>query len=139
MELRSQIRCETVNLLLGNHDHVVEDERNEAIRALFRRVKYLHMGKVGGRYMALCHYAMRTWPWQHHGSVHLYGHSHGNLPDDPCSLSLDVGVDTCLYGHARYTPYSLEEVLHIVDTHKNYVPLDHHKPEAPRAGEGEAR
>ena len=28
------------------------------------------------------------------GAWQLYGHSHGNLPDDPLSLSIDVGVDS---------------------------------------------
>ena len=28
------------------------------------------------------------------GPSQLYGHSHGNLPDDPLSLSIDVGVDS---------------------------------------------
>jgi hypothetical protein len=28
------------------------------------------------------------------GTVQLCGRSHGNLPDDPISLSMDVGVDT---------------------------------------------
>jgi calcineurin-like phosphoesterase family protein len=34
--------------------------------------------------------------WLHHGrgTWQLYGHLHGNLPDDPLSLSMDVGVDT---------------------------------------------
>lgn len=41
----------------------------------------------------LSHYAHRVWPASHHGTFHLYGHSHGNLTDDPMSLSFDVGVD----------------------------------------------
>jgi len=27
---------------------------------------------------------------------------------------MDVGVDTCLYEHERYTPYSFEEILGIM-------------------------
>lgn len=41
----------------------------------------------------LSHYAHRVWPQSHYGSFHLYGHSHGNLPDDERSLSFDVGID----------------------------------------------
>lgn len=125
-ELRRQIRCERVHLILGNHDHVFEDKRLSHLHDLFASVKYLKFGKIAGRHMVLCHYAMRTWPWQHHNSIHLYGHSHGNLPDDPNSLSLDVGVDTCLYGHEKYTPYSAEEIFHIMDHYKRFVPVDHH-------------
>lgn len=47
----------------------------------------------GVRPIILCHYALRVWNKSHHGSWHLYGHSHGTLPDDPNSLSTDVGVD----------------------------------------------
>jgi hypothetical protein len=37
---------------------------------------------------------MRVWNRSHHGSWHLYGHSHGRLPEPPTLLSMDVGVDT---------------------------------------------
>lgn len=124
-ELRAAIKCETVNLVLGNHDHVFEDPRNGELVALFKRVKTLHYGKVAGRSMVLCHYAMRTWPWQHHDSVHLYGHSHGSLPDDPGALSMDVGVDTVWRGHEKYAPYSAEEVFEIMAKKKRVV-IDHH-------------
>ncbi len=40
------------------------------------------------------HYAQRVWEHSHHGSWHVYGHSHGSLPDDIKSKSIDVGVDT---------------------------------------------
>jgi calcineurin-like phosphoesterase family protein len=42
--------------------------------------------------IVLCHYAMMTWDRSHHGSYHLYGHSHGRL-EDPLPRSMDVGVD----------------------------------------------
>ena len=122
--LREQIRCEHIVLILGNHDRDIEER--EDLRSLFCRVEKLCFVKIAGRMMTLCHYAMKTWLWQHRLSVHLYGHSHGSLPDDPDSLSLDVGVDTNLYGHERYTPYSVEEVFDIMDRHKRFVPIDHH-------------
>jgi calcineurin-like phosphoesterase family protein len=37
---------------------------------------------------------LRVWNRSHHGSWHLYGHSHGRLPEPPTLLSMDVGVDT---------------------------------------------
>lgn len=54
------------------------------------------------------------------GSWHLYGHSHGNLPDDPNSLSFDVGVDT-----NNFKPYSLKDVERIM-AGKTFKPIDHH-------------
>jgi len=53
--------------------------------------------------IVLCHYAMRVWDRSHHGSLHLYGHSHGNLPR--WENSLDIGVDS-----HDFTPVSLEQV-----------------------------
>lgn len=61
----------------------------------------------------LCHYAMRVWNQSHRGALHLYGHSHGTLPDDPNSKSFDVGVDC-----HNYHPISLEQVLEIMDKKK---------------------
>ncbi len=53
--------------------------------------------------IVLCHYAMRVWDRSHHGSWHLYGHSHGKLPGQ--GLSFDVGVDC-----NELKPISLEQV-----------------------------
>ncbi len=47
---------------------------------------------VNGQPIVLCHYAMRVSNRSHHGAWHLYGHSHGNLPEGPTSLSMDVGI-----------------------------------------------
>jgi calcineurin-like phosphoesterase family protein len=55
--------------------------------------------------IALCHYAMRVWKNSFHGSWHLYGHSHGMLPEIPESLSFDVGVDCW-----DFYPVSIEEI-----------------------------
>ncbi len=48
---------------------------------------------------------MKVWRSSFRGTWHLYGHSHGHLPDDIHSLSFDVGVDC----HDFY-PLSYEEV-----------------------------
>jgi len=55
--------------------------------------------------IVLCHYAMRVWPHHAQGAWHLYGHSHGNLPDEPLSLSLDVVVDT-----HDFRPWHFDEI-----------------------------
>lgn len=59
---------------------------------------------VDGLRIVLFHYALRVWNKSHHGSLHLYGHSHGNLPGT--RQSCDVGVDCW-----DYRPVSLEEIL----------------------------
>jgi calcineurin-like phosphoesterase family protein len=62
----------------------------------------IHAGKQG---IVLCYYSMRVWPHHERGTWQLYGHSHGNLPDDPLALSMDVEIDT-----HDFRPWHFEEV-----------------------------
>jgi calcineurin-like phosphoesterase family protein len=73
----------------------------------------------GKRYITLNHYAMRVWNKSHYGAWHLYGHSHGLLPDDPKSLSFDVGVDC-----HDYTPISYDRVKEIMSLKTWTSPLE---------------
>jgi calcineurin-like phosphoesterase family protein len=61
----------------------------------------------------LCHYAMRVWDRSHYGSMHLYGHSHGHLPD--YGKSMDVGVDC-----HNYYPISVDHVRERLSSAKNF-------------------
>jgi calcineurin-like phosphoesterase family protein len=85
------------NIVLGNHDHRHTQELPWA------SVQRLVGIKVDKRLVVLCHFAMRVWPSSHYGSLHLYGHSHGNLPGT--RQSCDVGVDCW-----DYRPVSLNEI-----------------------------
>jgi len=74
-------------LIRGNHD--VQNKVDKIDRWMeVADVKYL---KTNGIKLFLSHYAHRTWRSSNHGSYHLYGHSHGQLP--PLGKSCDVGVD----------------------------------------------
>ena len=53
----------------------------------------------------VCYYAMRVWNRAHHGAWHLYGHSHGKLPEAATFLSMDVGVDT-----HDFRPWHFDEI-----------------------------
>lgn len=76
---------------------------------------------VGGRRIVLLHYGMRVWSRSHHGSLHLYGHSHGSLPGD--SQSCDVGVDVPEWA---YRPVSLTEIERHLRTLPPREPQDRH-------------
>lgn len=89
--------------LQGNHDKKV------ASLGLRFEGGNLIKTKVEGQEIVLCHYAMRVWENSHHGSWHLYGHSHGTLPELLNSLSFDVGVDCW-----NFTPISFEQVKEIM-------------------------
>ncbi len=108
-----------IYLIRGNHEQVAE---NAICRSRFAWIKDYHRIKVGEQKIYLLHYAMRVWNCSHHGSWHLYGHSHGSLPEIPTSKSFDVGVDCW-----NYYPISFDEVKAKMDT-KIYVPIDHHIP-----------
>jgi hypothetical protein len=73
---------------------------------------------------------MRTWNKSHRGSWHLYGHSHGTLPDDPHSMSFDVGVDC-----HNYRPLSFEQVKAVMSK-KLFKPIDHHTDRLDSGGHG---
>jgi len=111
-------------LIRGNHETIAE---SSICRSRFVWIKDVHMLKVacedeqfsqkGKVRFWLSHYAHRSWPSSHHGSLHLYGHSHGFLPDDPRSLSIDVGIDAV----AMRAPVSFEWVLRTMKTRKKWV------------------
>ena len=102
------------HLIWGNHDAKGYQDRQKLVDACFvraddlRRIKANYRGADGymrAARIVLCHYAMRVWDGSFHGSWHLYGHSHGTLPDNPYSLSFDVGVDCW-----DFYPVSISEV-----------------------------
>lgn len=84
-EYRAQIKCGYTVFLRGNHDH------KHADRVLGPMPDIKEISWEGQR-IILCHYAMLVWYGHHHGSWHLFGHSHGNL-DHPSPVARDVGWD----------------------------------------------
>jgi len=58
--------------------------------------------------LVLSHYAYRTWPHAFRKSIHLYGHSHNNLPS--FYRSFDVGVDA-----QNFMPINADFVLEKAD------------------------
>ena len=74
------------HLIIGNHDHETTREKLPWVSCEHRAFV-----KIDGQELILDHYAGRTWNKSHHGSVQLFGHSHGQMPGN--SQQLDVGVD----------------------------------------------
>jgi calcineurin-like phosphoesterase family protein len=115
-----------IHLIKGNHEKSVlqksyTKEKFVWIKDYFE-LKVNDTDAPGNlRTIVLLHYAMKVWNKSHHGAFHLYGHSHGSLPDDPKSLSFDVGVDS-----HNYRPISYEEVKRIMSK-KTWKPIDHHR------------
>lgn len=127
-----RINCKNIYLVRGNHDKLKQWEED-----LFCGVENLTSinTEVSGeqKTIVLCHYAMRVWNKSHYGVAHAWGHSHSSLPDDPSSLSMDVGVDNIakllsLDGIRRpedYRPISVVEFFDYMKL-KTWKPVDHH-------------
>jgi calcineurin-like phosphoesterase family protein len=104
-----------IRLILGNHDKIKLEDA-----CLFTSIDRLSLISVEKQRIVLCHYAMRTWQFSGRGGWMLYGHSHGNLEDDPNALSLDVGVDCW-----DYAPVSFQQIARRMEK-KIFIPVDHH-------------
>ena len=97
---RQRLVCSTIHFIEGNHDRITCK-----LPHLFASWGVLSEVKIAKQRIVFCHYAMKVWPHHAQGAWHLYGHSHGNLPDEPLSLSLDVGVDT-----HDFRPWHFDEI-----------------------------
>jgi len=107
-----------IHLISGNHESAAIQNSK-----YFKWIKDYHELKVkdpdcknGVQRIILFHYAMRVWRGDSRGTWHLYGHSHGNLPDKEDRLAFDIGVDS----HNFY-PLSYDEVKAIMNQ-KTWVP-----------------
>jgi calcineurin-like phosphoesterase family protein len=120
-------------LVRGNHDKV---SCKEEVAKYFEWIKDYYELTVqdpdapgGKRLVILTHYAKRVWNKKHWGSFCLYGHSHGNLPEEPDHLSIDIGVDAIakrfskedVISSEHYRPISYEEVKKIMEAKKQLL------------------
>jgi len=97
----------------GNHD-----KASQEVYRLFAEVhdfgcdkfiatkEQLPNGKFKKESVTLCHYALRAWNRSCHGSICLYGHSHGRMPEFDNWVSFGVGLD--IWG---YTPVNFDVVM----------------------------
>lgn len=78
-------------LVAGNHDHAARKSR---IGNFFEWVRDYHELRYENNLFVMCHYPIFSWNRMAFGSIHLYGHTHGQIPHMPNGKSMDVGVDT---------------------------------------------
>ena len=96
-QFRNRINCKNIHIILGNHDHHIERDR-EGIRQLFTSVnQYLELEVKGNDWeqnYVLMHYPIISWNKMNDGVIHLHGHVH--LSADRRigkGKTMDVGVD----------------------------------------------
>lgn len=154
-EFRKQIKCKNIHLILGNHDHHIENDtklpnclyksfkhnyedivdlENSSFKdayvypsCLFKSINYVKQIKVKGHSFFLSHYAHRVWNKSHHGNIHLYGHSHDTLDNTGIKWgkSMDVSVDSAYRIFNEYRPFSIDEIIEIMNK-RNINFIDHH-------------
>ncbi len=129
---RKQLRCKTIHLCLGNHDEhirknarITDKEGNEICFAqdLFTSIQDVLQVKHGNHEFFLSHYSHQVWNGSHKGLIHLFGHSHDSIKG--IGKSMDVGIDSAKRILGEYRPFSIEEVIQLM----NKIPLvlvDHH-------------
>lgn len=114
----------SIHLIPGNHDDDASMFKHTALNGKVVVHPQLMEAKIQVEDEKLrfvfCHYPMVVWNKSHHGAMHLYGHCHNTLPDNPNSLSIDVGVDC-----HNYEPIALDDVL-VKMYKKSWKPVDHH-------------
>lgn len=129
-QFRNLIICKNVHLILGNHDqHIVDKEIKYHDTSfnpieLFSSVQDVLTLNIGKTKLFLSHYSHRVWLGSHKGVIHLYGHSHGSIPD--FGRSMDVGVDVAYKIFGEYRPFNIGDITRIMekrDIHK----IDHHE------------
>jgi len=133
-DFRRRIVCKNIHLVLGNHDHHIERNK-DYVQNLFSSVsQYLRLEvrrpinkATTEKFIFVCmHYPIASWHDMNQGVIHLFGHvhlpSHIRIAD---GKAMDVGVD----GNNLY-PISLEEVLLLLRNQpikKLELPKDHHE------------
>lgn len=139
----AKLNCKNIYLLRGNHDDYLDkypefknlflgvyDYLDLTIQREKLSASWCYQTKMLKRHsvrMILCHYPIASWRDMSDGSIHLHGHCHSNLADDKDLRRLDVGVDVDLYGHKKFSPFSLDEIENIMYNVKTGTKkVDHH-------------
>ena len=130
---RDRIVCQNIHLILGNHDHHIQNNRDN-IQSIFSSVNnYLDLdvrwwiaGKKKERARFICmHYPIASWNGMNDGTIHLFGHVH--LPNHQRIMNgkaMDVGVDGNDLEPIEMDDILIKMVSRPID--KLSLPKDHH-------------
>jgi calcineurin-like phosphoesterase family protein len=121
-EFRDQINCKNIVLILGNHDHHIQSDKDK-VRKLFTHVTHYDEMRVTQNNKAaskfvICHYPIISWNGMHQGTKMLHGHQHLKGENRFNQFNrMDVGI--C--GHPEFRPYHIEEVFDLLEQHPKDV------------------
>lgn len=105
-----------IYLIRGNHDQIAD---RKTVTPFFVWIKDVHYFAIQDQKIFLSHYAHRVWRSDYRGSWHLYGHSHGNLPDNLNSKSTDIGWD-------RWGRLVHFDTIRLFMMDRRFISSDHH-------------
>ena len=132
-EFRNKLNCKNIHLLLGNHDHHIERNKDN-IQRLFTSInQYINLdirrpnkAAIDKYKLILMHFPIVSWDGMNEGIIHLHGHVH--LPKhqkiNGCR-AIDVGID----GN-DFEPYSLDNILALLENQpikRLSLSKDHHE------------
>jgi calcineurin-like phosphoesterase family protein len=124
---RDRIVCKEIHLILGNHDHHIENNRGDC-QELFASVNHYTklMYKFGT--FVLMHYPMASWDGLNKGHSHLHGHVH--LPTNlrfGKGKKMDVGID----GNPNFGVYDMDDIIRMMNKREivSDMLFDHHTDE----------
>lgn len=124
-EFRDRIVCKNIHLILGNHDHHIENDK-DGIRKLFISVSHYNTLSIDSLKFRLMHYPISSWDGINMGNFHLHGHCH--LPSEKRfgkGRRMDVGLD----GSPEFRPYHImDEIVPILKIRPSISDIDndHH-------------
>jgi len=106
---RQHINVHNLCVCRGNHD---KSSLGKFV-SQFEHMLFIKFKKI---IIHLCHYPLISWSASNYGSIHLYGHCHGNMEEklnklNPNRLSMDVGIDNIYKLIGKWRPINLEEIL----------------------------
>jgi calcineurin-like phosphoesterase family protein len=124
-QFRSLIKCDNIILILGNHDHHIQNDKND-LKKLFTHVAHyeelkVYQGKEKWDFV-LCHYPIVSWNGMRKGAFMLHGHQH--LKGDARfgeGRRMDIGL--CGTEKTGFRPYHIKEVINILN---NREEINHH-------------
>lgn len=107
-EFWDRLICKNIYLILGNHDHHIENDRDDC-QKFFKQVGFYATLEIeDGHKFRLMHYPIDSWDGLRKGVIHLHGHCH--LPTEKRfgrGKRMDVGMD----GHPEFRPYDLRREI----------------------------
>jgi calcineurin-like phosphoesterase family protein len=123
-KFRDRIVCKEIHLILGNHDHHIENNREDC-QDFFASVNHYTKLMYKFETLVLMHYPIDSWDGLNKGHIHLHGHCH--LPQQKVfgkGRRMDVGID----GNMFFMPYELDNVIKIVKMReiRSNMDGDHH-------------